>query len=324
MLQYSYRRHAPAVRQTRRGGDQSWMDYWPIVDRPPIRWPGGARLALWICPCALHFEFQPPADPWVESWARTRPPDVLGYGRQEYGNRVGLWRLLEVLDAHKARCTMVVNAVALERYPAIAAAIRQRGWDVLGHGLVNTRFVFGLSEDEERAYYRDLRDRVEGAAGVRMAGTGGPGPQAATESTIDILAELGFAYHGDWFCDDQPVPLRVRSGRLIALPYASEINDTGFLGMAFEADDFLEATKRQFDQLYKEGAENGRILCITLHPHVFGQPHRIRYLDELLRYCRSFPDVWHATGAEIADYYYANYYDAAVQCLDARAATGGR
>jgi allantoinase len=323
MLQYSYRRDAPPVRQTLRGADQAWMDYWPIVSRPSLRWPGGARLALWICPCALHFEFMPPPDPWVDSWARTPAPDVLGYARQEYGNRVGLWRMLEVLDGHRARCTAVVNAVALERYPAIAEAIRRRGWDVLGHGVVNTRFVFGLGEEEERAYYRDLRDRVEAATGVRMAGVGGPGPQSATEATVDLLAELGFAYHGDWFCDDQPVPLRVRSGRLIALPYASEMNDTGFLGMAFEADDFLEAAKRQFDQLYKEGAESGRVLCIGLHPHVFGQPHRIRYLDDLLRYCMSFPDVWHATGAEIAAYYYETCYGDAVRRLDALAA-GGR
>jgi peptidoglycan/xylan/chitin deacetylase (PgdA/CDA1 family) len=315
MLQYSYRRNSPPVSQTRREADQSWMAYWPIIGRPKLRWPDGARIALWICPCALHFEFTPPPDPWVDSWARTPPPDVLGYGRQEYGNRVGLWRLLEVLDAHKARCTMVVNAQVLERYPAIAKAIRQRGWDVLGHGIVNTRFVFGLDAAAERTYYRDMRDRVEAATGVRMAGTGGPGPQAATESTVDILAELGFRYHGDWFCDDQPVPLNVRTGRLIALPYASEMNDTGFLGMAFEADDFVEAAKRQFDQLYAEGAESGRVMCITLHPHVFGQPQRIRYLDTLLSYLGSFPEVWHATGAEIADHYYANVYDEAVRQL---------
>jgi peptidoglycan/xylan/chitin deacetylase (PgdA/CDA1 family) len=322
MLQYSYRRNSQAVRQTRRDADQSWMDYWPIVSRPPIRWPGSARVALWICPCALHFEFMPPADPWIDSWARTPPPDVLGYGRQEYGNRVGIWRLFEILDAHQTRCTMVVNAQVLERYPAIAKAIAQRGWDILGHGIVNTRFIFGLSEDDERAYYRDMRDRVEAQTGIRMAGTGGPGPQAATEATVDIVAELGFRYHGDWFCDDQPVPLRVRSGRLIALPYASDINDAGFLGTAFEADDFVEATKRQFDQLYAEGAENGRILCITLHPHIFGQPQRVRYLDELLSYLRSFPDVWHATGAEIADYYFANYYDEAAARLGLK--EGGR
>lgn len=318
MLQYSYRRRTPDVPQNRHECDQSWMDYWPIVGRPPIRWPGGARLALWLCPCTLHFEFMPPADPWIESWARMPAPDVLGYCRQEYGNRVGIWRLFEVLDAHKARCTAVVNTVALERYPDIAKAIAKRGWDVLGHGLVNTRYVFGLTKDEERAYYREMRDRVEAATGIRMAGTGGPGPQAATGDTVDILAELGFAYHGDWFCDDQPVPLRVRSGRLIALPYASEINDTSFLGVAFEADDFLEAAKRQFDQLYAEGADSGRILCVTLHPHIFGQPQRIHYLDDLLRYIGSFPGVWHATGAEIAAHYYANHYDEAVRHLDAQ------
>jgi peptidoglycan/xylan/chitin deacetylase (PgdA/CDA1 family) len=318
MLQYSYRPNAPATRAAR-GNAFDWADYSAIVDRPPLRWPNNARVALWICPNILHFEYMPPADPWVDSWARMAAPDVLAYGRQDYGVRVGFWRMLDVLDKHKARCTAVVNSSALERFPGICSATVERGWDYVGHGQYNTRFIFGHDRAAELAYHTELRARVEALTGVRMVGTGGPGPQAATEDTPDILAEAGFTYYTDWFFDDQPFPLKVKSGRLIALPYTLEINDPPFLGSAFEADQFADALKRQFDVLYAEGATSGRVMCISLHGYLFGQPQRACYLDEALRYVLSFPDVWQATGAEIAQYYMSNYYDKTAAHLAARA-----
>ena len=114
----------------------------------------------------------------------------------------------------------------------------------------------------------------------------------------------------DWFHDDQPTPLRVGAGRLIAMPYASEVNDVSVMGASFEADTFLDIVKRQFDQLYAEGADNGRILCISLHGHIIGQPQRIGYLDRALDYIGAHDGVWHATGAEIAEYYLKHYYEA--------------
>jgi hypothetical protein len=163
-----------------------------------------------------------------------------------------------------------------------------------------------------------MRERLESLTGVRMQGMGGPGPQAATESTPDLLAELGFLYHADWFHDDQPFPLRVRAGRLISLPYSIEINDAPFMGAAFEADQFVDAVKRQFDTLWSEGAEQGRVMCISLHPALIGQPQRVRYLDELLSYVLSRPGVWQATGDEIAEHYYANHYAEVLAWLDSR------
>ncbi len=323
MLQYRYRAGGPPTRQTRRHGDadQAWTDYVPAIDRPVLRWPDNARVALWICPNILSYEYMAPADPWLDMWTRMPQPDVLAYGRQDYGNRVGFWRMLEVLDAHNVRCTACVNVEALERHPEICKAAVARDWRYLGHGISNSRFIYGLSEAEERAYYEDMRRRLHALTGVTLQGMGGPGPQSATESTPDVLAALGFRYHADWFHDDQPFPLRVREGRLISLPYALEINDAPFLGAAFDADEFAEAARRQFDRLWVEGADSARVMCLSLHPALIGQPQRVRYLDEMLAYMLSRPGVWQATGDEIADHYYASHFEAVQRWLDARRAT---
>jgi peptidoglycan/xylan/chitin deacetylase (PgdA/CDA1 family) len=220
--------------------------------------------------------------------------------------------VLELFDKHRIRPTAVVNVDALKLYPDITRAIRERGWDVLGHGMSNTRFLYDYSEERERAYYREMLDTVEDLTCVRMKGMGGPGPQAGTENTPDLMAEAGFVYSGDWYMDDQPFPLRVRRGKLIAMPYSVEMNDVSALATA-EADEFLENLKRQFDKLYAEGEESGRVMCFSLHPPLIGQPQRIRYLEQALEYFNSFPHVWHAHGAEIASYYLDHYYDEAVR-----------
>jgi len=117
--------------------------------------------------------------------------------------------------------------------------------------------------------------------------------------------------------DDQPFPLRVRSGRLIAMPYSVEMNDVSALATD-EADVFFDNAKRQFDCLYREGERSGRVMCMSLHPPLIGQPQRIRYLEQWLEYVTSFSDVWHATGAEIAEFYMTHCYDDAVRRLDDR------
>jgi len=313
MLQYSYRPNFPQTRRTRTGADQSWVDFDPIVDRPPLLWPDGARLAVLVCPAILDYEFVPPANPWLDPWARTPPPDVLGFSRQAFGNRVGFWRVLKLLDKYAIRPSVVVNVEALEREPDIVTAIRERQWDILGHGVSNTRFIYDVDEATERAYYRDMLDRVEALTGIRMTGMGGPGPQAGTENTPDLLAEAGFLYQSDWSMDDQPFPLRVRTGRLIAMPYPADMmNDVSALAFA-EADDYATAVKAQFDRLYSEG---GRVLTLGLHPALIGQPHRIGALEQILHHITAAPDVWIASGAEIADYYMANCHDAALARLD--------
>lgn len=318
MLQYSYWPQFPPTERRRLAADQDWIDYLPITERPEIRWPGDARLAVMLCPNVLHYELMPPADPWINAWARMTP-DVMMYGRQEFGPRVGFWRLLDILDKHGLPCTAVLNVAALTTYPDICAAVAERKWDILGHGMSNTRFICGYGEDEERKYYLQMQQIVRDLTGQEMKGMGGPGPQAATDNTPDLLAETGFLYYADFFHDDQPFPLRVRSGRLISMPYSVEVNDVPVLSTAYEADEFEGVIRRQFDRLYAEG---GRVMCIAAHPAVIGQAQRAAYFDRALHYVRSHSDVWFATGREIAEHYLANTYDRVVERI--RAMQGGR
>jgi hypothetical protein len=112
-----------------------------------------------------------------------------------------------------------------------------------------------------------------------------------------------------------PAPLKVSSGKLISMPYAMDVNDAPFLGAAFEAEDFADLVKRHFDVLYREGERSGKVMCVSLHPALFGQAHRIKYLEEIFDYLRAHEGVWHATGSEIAQHYMAHHYDETVAYL---------
>ncbi len=151
----------------------------------------------------------------------------------------------------------------------------------------------------------ELCTPFQGDYDVVVAGGGASGLIAA------ISAKLGFAYHSDWFHDDAPAPLNVRAGRLISMPYAMDVNDAPYLGVAFEADGFADLVKRHFDVLLREGAQSGKVMCVSLHPAMFGQAQRIKYLTEIFEHLRGHPDVWHATGDEIADYYLQHHYEVA-------------
>lgn len=302
------------------------FDYSPIIDRPAIRWPNGARVAFWISPNVMFYEYAPPADPHRDPWPRSPHPDIRSYGHQDYGNRVGFWRMLETIDRFRIPCTACVNVSTLEHFPEIRDAMVERNWNYMSHGIYNTRFLWSLTEEQERAFYRDVIDTIRAHTGKRVIGALGPGPQSNTLRTPDLLAETGFLFQTDWFHDDQPFPLKVKAGRLISLPYSLEISDSTVIGTgpgaAFEGDDFAEMIKRQFDTLYEEGAESGRVMCISLHAYLIGQPHRARYLDEALDYILSHDGVWATTAEEIAEYYMANYYDAVQAHVAAMKAQG--
>lgn len=292
--------------------------YSPISDRPALRWPGGKRLALWVVPNIEHYEYLPPSNPIRNPYPRTPHPDILAYGGKDYGNRIGLWRLFEVMDRHEIRCTVSLNIAAFEHYPEILAACERRGWDYMGHGLYNTRYVWGVPEDEERAMIRDCVDTFRRLTGRQLAGWLSPA-LSHTLKTPDLVAEAGMKYYCDWVHDDQPFPMKVRAGRLITVPYSVDLNDAVIHRQGYEADDFARMIRDTFDTLYREGGESGRVMCIAVHPYNMGQPHRIRHLDEALAYICSHDGVWKATGEEIADWYYANAWDA----MSARLAAEG-
>ncbi|MGI4941967.1 MAG: polysaccharide deacetylase family protein [Janthinobacterium lividum] len=285
------------------------LAYLPIHDRPRLVWPGGARVALWVVPNIEHYEYRPDPVRLRDPWPRTPHPDVLGYGLRDYGNRVGLWRMLEVTDRYDVRCTVSLNLAAWEHFPDVMAACQARGWDALCHGLYNTQYNWGLTEAEERAFIAECVATFRRLTGRPLRGWLSPA-NTNTVNTPDLLAEAGIRYYCDWFHDDQPFPMRVRAGSLLTMPYSMDLNDGWNLRGPMEAEEFADQVIAQFDQLYEDGAHSGRVMCLPLHPFVLGQPHRIGHLDRALRHVLSRTEVWQATGAEIAEWFTAHHLPA--------------
>jgi peptidoglycan/xylan/chitin deacetylase (PgdA/CDA1 family) len=288
------------------------LPYLSLRQRPRIEWPNAARVALWVAPNVEMYELLPPANPLFTAWGRVPvPPDVMSYGYRDYGNRVGFWRVLEVLDRHGVRATASLNVAVLDRFPEIARAMAERDWAIMGHGLYNTRFLYGIDRDDERALYRDMRERVRRATGGDVRGVFGP-HASLSPHTMDLLADEGFLYSADWLVDDQPFPIATARGRLVGVPYSFEINDGPLFLGSYSDDEFVQRCRDQFDVLYAEGAEDGRVMCIAFHPFLLGRPHRIDLLDEALGYVLGHEDVWLTTADDIAEWYLDNVYDEAL------------
>jgi allantoinase len=277
------------------------FDYAPITERPVIKWPGEARVAFWVAPNMEFFEYLPENRP--------TQPDIPHYSRMDYGNRVGFWRMLDVLNKHNVRACCCLNLEILDHFPEIKDAMVAADWDYMAHGLYNSRPIYDYTEEQERAYWQDFVTHLKEMTGKRLKGRLGGGA-GYTVRTDDLMAEAGCLYHTSWIIDDQPWPINVRGGqKFIYVPYSGQTNDAGMLAWNRDADYFAQMIKDQFDTLYREGAENGRVMCLSLHPHNIGRPNAAKHLDEALRYILGHDGVWNTTADDIAEYYLANYYD---------------
>lgn len=284
------------------------IPYRSAEERPVIKWPNGARVALCVVPNVEHYEYLPPPHPLRNAYPRTPHPDVFSYGAKDYGNRSGLWRMFDVLDKHRIRATASLNIGVIEHYPEVFVACEQRQWDFIGHGLYNTRYMWGVSEAEERAHIATCVELFRNRTGRQLQGWLSPA-LSHTLLTPDLVAEAGIRYLCDLVHDDQPWPVRVRSGRLITMPYSVDLNDAVTYRQGYEAEDFARMIVDTFDTLWREGQHSGKVLSIAVHPYNMGQPHRIRHLDAALAHIMRHPDVWVATGSEISDWYYSNMWD---------------
>jgi allantoinase len=294
------------------------LPYDAIVDRPTPLWPGGARLAVWVVPNIEHYEYLPPAGA-ADPYPRTPHPDVRKYSYHDYGNRVGFWRMLEVLDRHEIPCTTSLNVAVLDHYPEVGEAMAARGWDHMSHGLYNTRYLTGMDEAEERAFLEECNAVLRRHTGSNFSGMLGPNI-TGNAWTPDLMAELGMTFHADWVHDERPAPLITRSGRpLVALPYTYALNDAPLLMRAHvEGPEYAEYLIAQFDELHEREENIGRMMCLSLHPFTIGQPHRAGHLDRVLAHLRAHDDVWFATASDIVAHYHRTAYD-----QDLRRATEG-
>jgi peptidoglycan/xylan/chitin deacetylase (PgdA/CDA1 family) len=277
--------------------------YSPIIRRPPLALPEGKKLALFIGVATEHYTYGAPALS-IAQFTANLTPDPLNYGWRDYGPRVGIWRLMEILDSFDLRATSLLNSEVVERHPEIIDEGRKRDWCWVGHGANNSTWLVGMEPAEERALLEQVTSVIEEATGTRPRGWLGP---ALTESpaTNELLAELGYTYTLNWGIDDEPVPMRANGGKFISVPYSSELNDIPlFVFQGQRGADFAEAIVDQFDQLLSEGTVRPRVMGFGIHPFLTGQPYRARRFVSALEHMTEHRDeVWFTTSDEIADWY---------------------
>ncbi len=275
-----------------------------IVDRPPLRLPGGARIAVWTI---VNLEVWDIARPMARQvipapTGQVLLPDVPNWSWHEYGMRVGVWRFFDLFRRLNIRPTLSINARVCEEYERVAREARDAGWEFMGHAY--EQMPIHKIEDQKAMIEKSLAT-IEHFTGKRPVGWLGPG-LTQTEETPDLLAAAGIRSIGDWVYDDEPTEIQTANGPLVTLPYTVELNDIPMmLVQHHESEYFTRRCVDTFDRLYKEGRERAKIMAIAIHPYISGQPHRIKYLETVYDYVNRHAGVLHWQGPEILDWYLA-------------------
>lgn len=297
--------------------DLGFYDYWPYQNRPKIVWPNGAKIAFWVAPNIEFYELDPPNNPYRAPWP-TPSPSIAGYSIRDYGNRVGHFRQMKLLEKYGIRGSISLSTALCDHHPEIIESCKERNWEFFSHGIYNTRYTYGMSSQQERDMIKDSIETIYKHTNQKCAGYLAPA-LSHSEETLDLFAEVGTELFGDQggfytcdlFHDDQPTPLNLRSGKKFAsIPYSLEMNDTiAYVVNKVEPRRYAEQIKLNFDRLYQEGAESGTIMCIPTHNYQVSCPHRLKAFEEALEYITGHSDVWVTTGREIASYFIEHYFE---------------
>ena len=272
----------------------------PLPERKDYSWPDGKRLAFVITTNVEWFAFGAGLghDP-----AKTGEPQThRNYAWRDYGNRIGVWRLLELLDELKLPAAHNTNSLVYDYAPQVMAAIRQRGDEVVAHGRTNAENLRGLWQPDEERILREVTETITRHEGAPPEGWMGSGAYE-TGHTPDLLKELGYKYLMDWPMDDQPVWLKTRAGPILAMPYPIELNDSQHVVHRKQgAEEFCDMVVDQFDEMLEQAKDTALVCAVSLHPHVSGQPHRLRQLRRAFTHvAQQRVRIWPARAGDIAD-----------------------
>jgi len=276
--------------------------YSPIVERPPLKLPGEARIAVWTIVNVEEWaiERNMPRTVLPPPYGQPLQPDLPNWAWHEYGMRVGFWRFVEALKKFDIKATLALNGSVIESYPPVAKAALAAGWEFMGHGWVQRPMHH--VEDQKKAI-RDTIEAIRRFTGKKPRGWESPG-LTETYDTIDWLAEAGIEYVADWVLDDQPCEIQTSSGPIVSVPYTVEMNDIAMMLLqAHPSEEWLRRGIDQFDRLHAEGGKSARVMAISVHPYISGVPHRIGYLERLLEYIVQRPGVLLWTGGQILDWF---------------------
>lgn len=286
----------------RAGMDHDRYGWSMLTERAPVAWPGEAKLAVWVNVNLQFFPLNPTGKPVKVAGNMTMPyPDLRHYSLRDYGNRVGVYRVLRALDAHAIKPSVALNARLAERSPALLTLIAERELEVLGHSWsMDTPHVTGM-DGEAELIGRSL-ETVRRLTGQAVRGWLSPG-KLQSDQTPDLLASNGIEYMCDWVNDDLPYRFETTNGPLWSLPLSTELEDRfALMDNLHSAQSWAEQLTDAADLLHGEAdAQGGRLLAINLHPWVIGQPHRIKYLEQALAHIMALPGVWPASAGEIVE-----------------------
>jgi peptidoglycan/xylan/chitin deacetylase (PgdA/CDA1 family) len=278
-------------------------DYAAWRGRPAYAWPNGARLAVYLGVNLEHFAFGEGLG--AELAPGGPPPDVLNFAWRDYGNRVGAWRLIEMLDELSLPATVLLNSAMYEYAPALVAAHRARGDEIAGHGRTNAERQSVLDEAAERALIAESTAAIATHEGKAPRGWLSPWI-AESRLTPDLLAEAGYRYTLNWCADDAPFWMRTRAGRLLAVPYPQEVNDIPAIVARKDGhEQFARMILDDVEERLRQVAADGlpQVMGIALHPYIVGQPYRLRALRRALAaIARERERVWITTAGAVFDH----------------------
>jgi allantoinase len=277
--------------------------YSAIKSRPTYNWPEGKKLALYVGINIEHFAFGTGLGHSVS--AELPPPDPRTFAWRDYGNRVGVWRIFDLLDQLGLPAAHLVNSTIFDYAPEILSSIKARGDEIIGHGRTNAERQGQLWEEDEARLIAYVRDQIERHSGQRARGWMGPW-MSQSHVTPDLLKEAGFEFLMDWPADDQPLWMKTRSGPIMSVPYPLEINDSPqLLVRRHTAVQFEEMIIEQFEEMLDQSEQQPLVCGIALHTMVVGQPYRLRSLRRALQHIVNHPNrdkVWFTRPGEIYDH----------------------
>lgn len=257
-------------------------DFSAITQRPVYDWPGNRRLAVYIALNIEHFAWGEGKSSAIAPTGQHAPQSV--YSWRDYGNRVGFWRMMEMFDDLDIPVEAQLNTAVYDHCPEVVDKLRERGDEILGHGITNSVEQGVLPEDEERALIEAATSIIEDREGTAPTGWMSPW-LSESDVTLDLLKESGYRYVMDWACDDQPIWLKTRSGPILAMPYPVEINDNrAIIFHKYSAAEFADMIIANFDEMLEQSANQPLVFGISLHPFCVGQPFRLRELRRALRH----------------------------------------
>ncbi len=273
-------------------------DFSPISQRPNYSWPDGKRLAVYIALNVEQFAWDKSIESAIAPSGMHNKQSV--YSWRDYGNRVGFWRLMDLFDELDIPIQAQLNSSIYEHAPQVAERLRQRGDEFLGHGITNSEEQGGRSEDEERALIKTVTDAIVENEGEQPTGWMSPW-LSQSETTLDLLSEAGYHYNMDWCCDDQPIWMKTRNGRILGMPYPVELNDNRAIVLhKMTPSQYADCIIDNFDEMMAQSAHQPLVFPISLHTFVVGQPFRIRQLRRALKYITDRRDkIWLTRPGEI-------------------------